>query len=86
MRLVSLNESSRDVPATNLQTILNSMHRYQPRLHIVKADDVLKLPSSTFRTYIFSETQFMAVTAYQNEQVRTGATCCPPPLRCCHSK
>lgn len=52
-----------------LQTILNSMHRYQPRLHIVKANNVLKLPSSTFRTYIFSETEFMAVTAYQNEQV-----------------
>lgn len=45
------------------------MHRYQPRLHIVKANNVLKLPSSTFRTYIFSETEFMAVTAYQNEQV-----------------
>lgn len=48
------------------------MHRYQPRLHIVKADDVLKLPSSTFRTYIFPETEFMAVTAYQNEQVARG--------------
>lgn len=45
------------------------MHRYQPRLHIVKANTVLELPSSTFRTYIFSETEFMAVTAYQNEQV-----------------
>lgn len=45
------------------------MHRYQPRLHIVQAHDLLKLPSSTFRTYIFFETQFMAVTAYQNEQV-----------------
>ncbi|XP_075882136.1 T-box transcription factor TBX2-like [Nelusetta ayraudi] len=50
-------------------TILNSMHRYQPRLHIVKANTVLELPSSTFRTYIFSETEFMAVTAYQNEQI-----------------
>lgn len=53
-----------------LQTILNSMHKYQPRFHLVKANSLLKLPLSTFRTFIFSETQFMAVTAYQNEQVK----------------
>uniref|UniRef100_A0A8C6SQ27 T-box transcription factor 3b n=1 Tax=Neogobius melanostomus TaxID=47308 RepID=A0A8C6SQ27_9GOBI len=50
-------------------TILNSMHKYQPRFHIVKANDVLKLPYSTFRTYVFSETQFIAVTAYQNDKI-----------------
>uniref|UniRef100_A0A8C5HNP1 T-box transcription factor TBX3-like n=1 Tax=Gouania willdenowi TaxID=441366 RepID=A0A8C5HNP1_GOUWI len=50
-------------------TILNSMHKYQPRFHVVKANDVLKLPYSTFRTYVFSETQFIAVTAYQNDQI-----------------
>lgn len=52
------------------QTILNSMHKYQPRFHLVKANNLLKLPLSTFRTFTFTETQFMAVTAYQNEQVR----------------
>ncbi|KAM4575890.1 uncharacterized protein PAE49_006232 isoform 2-T2 [Odontesthes bonariensis] len=50
-------------------TILNSMHKYQPRFHIVKANDILKLPYSTFRTYVFAETQFIAVTAYQNEKI-----------------
>ncbi|XP_022521980.2 T-box transcription factor TBX3 [Astyanax mexicanus] len=50
-------------------TILNSMHKYQPRLHIVRANDVLQLPYSTFKTYVFPETQFMAVTAYQNDKI-----------------
>ena len=52
-----------------LQTILNSMHKYQPRFHLVRASDILQLPYSTFRTYVFSETMFIAVTAYQNEKV-----------------
>ncbi|CAJ1068758.1 T-box transcription factor TBX3-like [Xyrichtys novacula] len=50
-------------------TILNSMHKYQPRFHIVKANDILKLPYSTFRTYVFPETEFIAVTAYQNDKI-----------------
>uniref|UniRef100_A0A3Q3NMV1 T-box transcription factor 3b n=1 Tax=Labrus bergylta TaxID=56723 RepID=A0A3Q3NMV1_9LABR len=50
-------------------TILNSMHKYQPRFHIVKANDIVKLPYSTFRTYVFSETEFIAVTAYQNDKI-----------------
>jgi hypothetical protein len=45
------------------------MHKYQPRFHLVRANDILKLPYSTFRTYVFKETQFIAVTAYQNEKV-----------------
>uniref|UniRef100_A0A8C1UG93 T-box transcription factor 3b n=1 Tax=Cyprinus carpio TaxID=7962 RepID=A0A8C1UG93_CYPCA len=50
-------------------TILNSMHKYQPRFHIVRANDILKLPYSTFKTYVFPETEFIAVTAYQNEKI-----------------
>ncbi|XP_013786039.2 uncharacterized protein LOC106470061, partial [Limulus polyphemus] len=49
--------------------ILNSMHKYQPRFHLVRANDILKLPYSTFRTYVFKETSFYAVTAYQNEKI-----------------
>uniref|UniRef100_UPI004038B124 T-box transcription factor TBX3 n=1 Tax=Callospermophilus lateralis TaxID=76772 RepID=UPI004038B124 len=52
-----------------MQTILNSMHKYQPRFHIVRANDILKLPYSTFRTYLFPETEFIAVTAYQNDKI-----------------
>lgn len=48
------------------------MHKYQPRFHIVRANDILKLPYSTFRTYVFPETDFIAVTAYQNDKVRAA--------------
>ena len=51
------------------QTILNSMHKYQPRFHLVRASDIMQLPYSTFRTYVFKETEFIAVTAYQNEKI-----------------
>ncbi|KAI8502876.1 negative regulation of cardiac chamber formation [Branchiostoma belcheri] len=50
-------------------TILNSMHKYQPRFHIVKTNDIMKLPYCHFRTYVFRETAFIAVTAYQNEKI-----------------
>ena len=48
------------------------MHKYQPRFHLVRASDILQLPYSTFRTYVFKETEFIAVTAYQNEKVCGG--------------
>ncbi|KAK6190421.1 hypothetical protein SNE40_002296 [Patella caerulea] len=50
-------------------TILNSMHKYQPRFHLVRTDDILKLPYSPFRTFVFKEMEFIAVTAYQNEKI-----------------
>uniref|UniRef100_A0A0N5CGR6 T-box domain-containing protein n=1 Tax=Strongyloides papillosus TaxID=174720 RepID=A0A0N5CGR6_STREA len=50
-------------------TILNSMHKYQPRLHVVRCNDIAHLPYSKFKTFIFKETEFIAVTAYQNEKV-----------------
>ena len=56
-------------PILRLQTILNSMHKYQPRFHLVRASDILQLPYSTFRTYVFKETAFIGVTAYQNEKI-----------------
>lgn len=63
-----------------VQTILNSMHKYQPRFHIVRANDILKLPYSTFRTYVFPETEFVAVTAYQNDKVSHCSHLEPRPL------
>ncbi|KAK3790787.1 hypothetical protein RRG08_038278 [Elysia crispata] len=50
-------------------TILNSMHKYQPRLHLVRTDDILKIPLSPYRSFVFRETVFIAVTAYQNEKI-----------------
>ncbi len=52
-----------------LKIILNSMHKYQPRLHIVKANDLSSLRWNEFNTFVFRETTFIAVTAYQNERV-----------------
>ncbi|XP_028400675.1 T-box-containing protein TBX6L-like [Dendronephthya gigantea] len=50
--------------------ILNSMHKYQPRLHVVQANEYNALNGrSAFETFIFPETEFMAVTAYQNPQI-----------------
>lgn len=51
-------------------TVLNSMHKYQPRFHLVRADKIDEnLTRRIFRTYVFKETEFIAVTAYQNERV-----------------
>uniref|UniRef100_A0A182WEF3 T-box domain-containing protein n=1 Tax=Anopheles minimus TaxID=112268 RepID=A0A182WEF3_9DIPT len=61
--------SAQSYPSVPGLTILNSMHKYQPRFHLVRANDILKLPYSTFRTYVFKETEFIAVTAYQNEKI-----------------
>nr|XP_012136625.1 PREDICTED: T-box transcription factor TBX10 isoform X2 [Megachile rotundata] len=57
----------------NGHIILNSMHRYQPRCHVVVAPSP---PGSApdprtenFKTFTFSETRFTAVTAYQNHRI-----------------
>ena len=57
-----------------LQIILNSMHKYQPRIHLVKVSDVTKMPITSLegeehRTFAFPESIFIAVTAYQNQLV-----------------
>ncbi|XP_064466361.1 T-box transcription factor TBX20-like isoform X2 [Ornithodoros turicata] len=55
--------------------VLNSMHKYQPRIHLVKRRHsapnapVTDLESEQFRTYVFPETVFTAVTAYQNQLI-----------------
>lgn len=53
--------------------VLQSLHKYQPRLHIVEVteDGVEDMnDSSKTQTFNFPETQFIAVTAYQNTDVR----------------
>ncbi|XP_053305897.1 T-box transcription factor TBX10 [Spea bombifrons] len=52
--------------------ILNSMHRYQPRLHILLSDRNRGGESradQNFVSFVFPETQFTAVTAYQNQRI-----------------
>ncbi|XP_043598669.1 T-box transcription factor T isoform X2 [Bombus pyrosoma] len=50
----------------NGQIMLNSLHKYEPRVHLVRVDAV---EERTVLTYRYPETQFIAVTAYQNEEV-----------------
>ena len=45
------------------------MHRYIPRVHIVQASDNYSMRTGPLSTFIFDETAFIAVTAYQNDQV-----------------
>ena len=58
-----------------IQIILNSLQKYQPRLHITEIynDDVMNNQSDfenqPTMTFDFPETIFFAVTAYQSEQV-----------------
>ncbi|XP_026283045.1 T-box transcription factor T-like [Frankliniella occidentalis] len=49
----------------NGQIMLNSLHKYEPRVHLVKVGT----DQRRVLTYPFPETQFVAVTAYQNEEV-----------------
>ena len=50
------------------------MHRYQPRIYVVESRDVSNTSRMTssdgLSTFVFAETQFIAVTAYQNDKVR----------------
>lgn len=45
--------------------MLNSLHKYEPRVHLVRVG----CDPGHSVTYPFPETQFIAVTAYQNEEV-----------------
>lgn len=52
------------------------MHKYQPRIHIIKKKDTsdtvavdVERPSSLKKTFLFPDTVFTTVTAYQNQQV-----------------
>uniref|UniRef100_A0A8B9GP69 T-box domain-containing protein n=1 Tax=Astyanax mexicanus TaxID=7994 RepID=A0A8B9GP69_ASTMX len=51
------------------QIILHSMHRYQPRFHVVQADDLYSVRWGVFQTFTFPETSFTAVTVYQNSKI-----------------
>lgn len=65
----------------NGHIILNSMHRYQPRVHvlyiptggdgqrILSPDASVGQTIRTYKTFSFPETRFMAVTAYQNHRI-----------------
>ncbi|XP_034037742.1 T-box transcription factor TBX22 [Thalassophryne amazonica] len=55
--------------------ILQSMHKYKPRVHIIQHDprmdipQIQSLPAEGVHSFIFPETEFTTVTAYQNQQI-----------------
>ncbi|XP_054648491.1 T-box transcription factor TBX22 [Dunckerocampus dactyliophorus] len=55
--------------------ILQSMHKYKPRVHIIKHDprmdlsQIQSLPVEGVYSFSFPETEFTTVTAYQNQQI-----------------
>ena len=71
-----LKLTNNEMDTTSSVIILNSMHKYQPRIHLLRwtspaAFDLKRtnLETAELKTYVFKETQFMAVTAYQNQLV-----------------
>lgn len=54
------------------------MHRYQPRFHVILGGSEGRgagggpTKGKNFKTFLFTETQFIAVTAYQNHRVSHG--------------
>ncbi|XP_046877030.1 T-box transcription factor TBX22 [Hypomesus transpacificus] len=55
--------------------ILQSMHKYKPRVHVILHDQrmdlfqIPSLPAEGVYTFSFQETEFTTVTAYQNQQI-----------------
>lgn len=55
------------------QLILHSMHKYQPRVHLVQAAQLCSQHWGGVASFRFPETMFISVTAYQNPQVSAPA-------------
>lgn len=53
----------------NGQVVLSSMHKYQPRIIVVKSVDSQACSWAQSTSVVFPETQFIAVTAYQNDKI-----------------
>lgn len=61
-----------DLPLPPQMIVLQSLHKYQPRLHVTEVKEgegEETHPSPHTHTFAFPETQFIAVTAYQNADV-----------------
>lgn len=66
--------------------VLQSLHKYQPRLHVVEVNEDGTEDTNQpgrVQTFTFPETQFIAVTAYQNTDVKSSLVYSPrgPPAR-----
>ncbi|XP_017485708.1 PREDICTED: T-box transcription factor TBX3-like [Rhagoletis zephyria] len=54
---------------SNGHIVLASMHKYQPRIHVIRTADLTQIPWAPQQAFIFPETEFVAVTAYQNDRI-----------------
>ena len=60
---------------SHFQMVLNSMHRFQPRVHLITrrnpldTSPITDLERENYHTFVFPETVFTAVTAYQNQLI-----------------
>ena len=65
--------NNRACAAIQGQICLHSMHKYLPKVHVRCEDsndsNLTKTPTTS--TFVFPETVFTTVTAYQNQQVTT---------------
>lgn len=56
------------------------MHKYQPRIHVIRTNDLSQIPWAPQQAFVFPETEFVAVTAYQvsiqNLQKKTLSQSC----------
>ena len=57
--------------ASSGHVIINSMHKYQPRVHVMALKEEEQGVDGVVVSAIYPETQFIAVTAYQNTDVST---------------
>ncbi|KAL9908875.1 uncharacterized protein ACN427_004335 isoform 1-T1 [Glossina fuscipes fuscipes] len=53
----------------NGHIVLASMHKYQPRIHVICTSDLTQIPWAPQQAFVFPETEFIAVTAYQNDRI-----------------
>uniref|UniRef100_A0A1B0DHC5 Uncharacterized protein n=1 Tax=Phlebotomus papatasi TaxID=29031 RepID=A0A1B0DHC5_PHLPP len=59
--LVKCTEECRDQSGI----VLTSMHKYKPRLHVIRTSEPSQIPWSPSQVFFFPDTDFVAVTAYQ---------------------
>ncbi|CAH0393084.1 unnamed protein product [Bemisia tabaci] len=89
-QLTKQNVSFEKVKLTNNEMdkhghlVLNSMHKYQPRVHILRRTEstmtqpIVDLEQEEYKTFIYPETIFTAVTAYQNQLITKLKIDCNP--------
>ncbi|GAB0096236.1 Transcription factor, T-box [Sergentomyia squamirostris] len=54
---------------SNGHIVLTSMHKYKPRLHVIRTSEPSQIPWSPSQVFFFPDTDFVAVTAYQNDHI-----------------